>query len=150
MEFENEAKDTFKSNIENLKNGLSWDLFEKNMKEITRKSYSKSRCLAGLLMKELKEKLENNSEDDKNEWKVRKIKDKRVDKDGASYKIAWEDSWEPKKNLNCLERIAEFEDNLIQNKENLQQLGKRKSEHNTTNARSPLSKRSKSPRSNNR
>ena len=130
------------------------DLFEQNMKAITRGGYSNSRCLAGVLMKELKEKLEeDNCEDDKKEWKVKKIKDKYVDEHGRiKYQIAWEDSWEPKKYLSCPERIDEFEDNLIQNnKENLQQqLGnKRKSEYKTANA-GPLSKRGKSPRSNNR
>ena len=139
-----ETENILRSNIENLKKDeASWDLFEQNMHAITSGSWSKSRCLIGVLMKELREKLE-----DKKEWKVEKIKDKRRDEHGRiEYQISWEDSWEPKENLSCPERIDEFEENLMQNTENLQQLGnKRKNEAKSTNA-GPLSKRIKSPKS---
>ena len=154
---EDKVKSVFQSNIEALKKKeLPWNLFEKNMKEITNGSYSKSRCLMKLLLKEFKEKLaetsgissnrqsikksthyqevseddseddfDHDEEDDKKEWKVKKIIDKHVDDHGkVNYKIVWEDSWQPERNLNCPERISEFEES--RNQENLR--FKRKSE----------------------
>ena len=93
-------------------------------------------------------------EEDKKEWKVKKIIDKHVDDHGkVKYKIVWEDSWQPVRNLNCPERIAEFEENFVfdqlvessqNNQENLRLVTKRKSEQKTYGASSSSSKRSNS------
>ena len=94
----------------------------------------------------------DHEEQDKKEWKVKKIIDKHVDDHGkVKYKIVWENSWQPVRNLNCPERISEFEENfafdqLIKsqntNQENLRLVTKRKSEQKRYDVSSSPSKRS--------
>ena len=70
---EDKVKSVFQSNIEALKKKeLPWNLFEKNMKEITNGSYSKSRCLMKLLLKEFKEKLAETSGISSNRQSIKK------------------------------------------------------------------------------
>ena len=116
-----------------------WKLFEGTVKVIVGASTScpKSKVFIELMLNEFKEKLEesnqqsrrrqrrrriqddalnSDSEDDeKDAWKdydVKKVVGKIEDDDGkVKYRIVWENTWEPKDQLNCDEKIAAYEEN---------------------------------------
>ena len=117
-----------------------WEYFVETVEVIVGASTScpKSKVFIELMLDEFKEKLEesnqqsrrrqrrrrriqdnalnSDSEDDeKDAWKdydVKKVVGKIEDDDGkVKYRIVWENTWEPRDQLNCDEKIAAYEEN---------------------------------------
>ena len=113
-----------------------WQLFEGTVKVIVGASTScpKSKVFIELMLNEFKEKLEelnrpskrrrrrrriqdnalnSDSEDeDEKDYDVKKVIAKHIDNNGkVKYGIVWANTWEPKDQLNCDEKIAAYEEN---------------------------------------